>query len=44
MAIIRYSPFTGVEPFPGLTAFQDTMNQTVRGAERPPVGPTGGYC
>jgi len=27
MAIIRYSPFTGLEPFPGLTAFQDTMNR-----------------
>lgn len=27
MAIIRYSPFAGVEPFPGLTAFQDTMNR-----------------
>ncbi len=27
MATIRYSPFTGVEPFPGLTAFQDTMNR-----------------
>ena len=27
MAIIRYSPFSGVEPFPGLTAFQETMNR-----------------
>jgi len=27
MAIIRYSPFTGLEPFPGLTAFQETMNR-----------------
>lgn len=27
MAIIRYSPFNGLEPFPGLTAFQETMNR-----------------
>ena len=27
MAIIRYSPFNTTEPFPGLTAFQDTMNR-----------------
>jgi HSP20 family protein len=27
MAIVRYSPFAGVEPFPGLTAFQETMNR-----------------
>ena len=27
MAIIRYSPFAGLEPYPGLTAFQDTMNR-----------------
>ncbi len=27
MAIVRYSPFTGLEPFPGLTAFQETMNR-----------------
>src|ERR1700722_10071173 len=27
MAMIRYSPFTGVEPIPGLTAFQETMNR-----------------
>jgi HSP20 family protein len=27
MAIIRYSPFAGVESFPGLTAFQETMNR-----------------
>ena len=27
MAIIRYSPFSGLEPFPGLTAFQETMNR-----------------
>src|SRR6202167_2618959 len=27
MAIIRYSPFAGVESFPGLTAFKETMNR-----------------
>src|SRR5215831_9251842 len=27
MAIIKYAPFTGFEPFPGLRAFEDTMNR-----------------
>lgn len=27
MAIVRYTPFTGFEPFPGLRAFEDTMNK-----------------
>lgn len=27
MAIIKYSPFTDFEPFPGLRAFEDTMNR-----------------
>ena len=27
MAIIRYAPFTGFETFPGLKAFEDTMNR-----------------
>jgi HSP20 family protein len=27
MAIIKYAPFTGLEPFPGLRAFEDTMNR-----------------
>jgi len=27
MAIIKYAPFSGFEPFPGLKAFEDTMNR-----------------
>jgi HSP20 family protein len=27
MAIIRYNPFTGYEPFPGLKAFEQTMGR-----------------
>lgn len=27
MAIIKYAPFTGFEPFPGLKAFEETMNR-----------------
>jgi HSP20 family protein len=27
MAIIKYSPFTDFEPFPGLKSFEDTMNR-----------------
>ena len=27
MAIIKYAPFSGFEPFPGLRAFEDTMNR-----------------
>src|SRR5215475_3781829 len=27
MAIIRYSPFADLEPFPGLKAFEDTMTR-----------------
>jgi HSP20 family protein len=27
MAIVRYTPFTDFEPFPGLRTFQDTMNR-----------------
>src|SRR3984885_1031120 len=27
MAIIRYSQFAGLDPFPGLTAFQETMTR-----------------
>lgn len=38
MAIIKYAPFTGLEPFPGLRAFEDTMNQLFsesNGSSRP---------
>jgi HSP20 family protein len=27
MAIIKYTPFSGFEPFPGLRAFEDTMHR-----------------
>lgn len=27
MAIIKYAPFSGFDPFPGLKAFEDTMNR-----------------
>lgn len=27
MAIIKYAPFSGFEPFPGLQTFEDTMNR-----------------
>ncbi len=27
MAIVKYAPFSGFEPFPGLKAFEDTMNR-----------------
>ncbi|SRR5579884_723399 len=27
MALIKYSPFADLEPFPGLKAFEDTMNR-----------------
>ena len=27
MAIVRYSPFTDFEPFPGLKAFEESMNR-----------------
>jgi HSP20 family protein len=27
MALIRYSPFTDLEPFPGLKSFEDTMTR-----------------
>lgn len=27
MAIVKYTPFSGFEPFPGLKAFEDTMNR-----------------
>src|ERR1051325_6902037 len=27
MAIIKYAPFNGFEPFPALKAFEDTMNR-----------------
>ena len=27
MAIIKYAPFAGFEPFPGLKAFEDTMSR-----------------
>jgi HSP20 family protein len=27
MAIIRYNPFAAYEPFPGMKAFEDTMNK-----------------
>jgi HSP20 family protein len=27
MAIVKYAPFSGFEPFPGLRAFEDTMNR-----------------
>jgi HSP20 family protein len=27
MAIVKYAPFAGFEPFPGLRAFEDTMNR-----------------
>jgi len=38
MAIIKYSPFTDVEAFPGLRAFEDTLNRLFsehNGAGRP---------
>jgi HSP20 family protein len=41
MAIIKYAPFPGFEPFPGLKAFEDTMNRlfTEPNGSRPWVPP-----
>ena len=40
MAIIKYAPFSGFEPFPGLKAFEDTMNRLfVESNGRPWVPP-----
>ena len=41
MAIIKYAPFSGFDPFPGLKAFEDTMNRLfVESNGRPWVPPT----
>jgi HSP20 family protein len=40
MAIIKYAPFSGFDPFPGLKAFEDTMNRLfVESNGRPWVPP-----
>src|SRR6185369_3573360 len=40
MAIIKYAPFSAFEPFPGLKAFEDTMNRLfVEPTGRPWVPP-----
>jgi len=39
MAIVRYSPFTDFDRFPGLTTFQDTMNRLF--SEPAPTGSNG---
>jgi hypothetical protein len=43
MAIVRYTPFAGLEPFPGLRAFEDTIESLVCRAERPTLGTAGGH-
>jgi HSP20 family protein len=39
MAIIKYSPFTDFEPFPGLKAFEDTMSRLFAEPNRRPWMP-----